>query len=89
MVADHKDKTAFILEIQYGAEARFRNELPDDRRERVLMVEVPRNLFPFLRNIVANTTRDGGFPPLLLNPINFNRLHESRRETAAEASEES
>ena len=89
VVADHKDKTAFILEIQYGAEARFRKDLPDDLRERALMVQVPRNLFPFLRNIVANTTRDGGFPPLLLNPINFRRLHESRRESAPGVSDES
>ena len=50
------------------------------RGEVTLMVEVPRYLFPFVRNIIANTTRDGGFPPLLLSPINFGKLHDSRRQ---------
>jgi preprotein translocase subunit SecB len=42
------------------------------------MVEGPRYLFPFVRNIVVNATREGGFPPLLLNPINFGKLHRNR-----------
>ena len=52
------------------------------------MVEVPRYLFPFLRNIIANLTRDGGFPPLLLSPINFGKIHDGRRAKADAAKEE-
>jgi preprotein translocase subunit SecB len=48
----------------------------------VLVVEVPRLIFPFARNIIAETTRDGGFPPLMINPIDFAEL--ARRNAAAE-----
>ena len=40
-----------------------------------LLIEAPRMLFPFARNILAETTRDGGYPPLLLNPIDFAALY--------------
>lgn len=79
VAADYKETTAFIMELQYGAEARVDETAPEDKLERALMIQVPRYLFPFLRNIVANTTRDGGFPPLLLSPINFRKIHEGRR----------
>jgi preprotein translocase subunit SecB len=46
-----------------------------------VLVEVPRLLFPFARNIIAETTRDGGFPPLMINPIDFSEL--ARRNAAA------
>jgi preprotein translocase subunit SecB len=39
-----------------------------------LLVEVPRLMFPFARNIIADATRDGGFPPLMINPIDFSEL---------------
>jgi len=84
VTADYQQKTAFIVELQYAAEALVDESVSDDRLERALMIEVPRYLFPFLRNIIANTTRDGGFPPLLLSPINFKRIHESRRQAAPE-----
>lgn len=85
VTADYKEATAFIMELQYGAEARVDADAPEDKLERALMVQVPRYLFPFLRNIVANTTRDGGFPPLLLSPINFHKIHEGRHlQTASE-----
>lgn len=90
VTADYHDTTAFIMELQYAAEARTDENAEPDRLERALMIQVPRYLFPFLRNIVANTTRDGGFPPLLLSPINFRKIHESRRAQAApEAAKES
>ena len=85
--ASYQKATAFIMELQYGAQAAVEGEVSEEDLERALMIEVPRHLFPFLRNIVAMATRDGGFPPLLLSPINFHRLHESRRRKAAEAAE--
>jgi len=49
--------------------------LPDlFRASAVVLVETPRLMFPFARNIVAETTRDGGFPPLMINPIDFSEL---------------
>ena len=49
----------------------------------IVLVETPRLMFPFARNIIAETTRDGGFPPLMINPIDFAEL--LRREQAAAA----
>ena len=49
----------------------------------MLLVECPRLLFPFARNILADVTREGGFPPVLLNPIDFVQLWQSRRQQPA------
>ena len=57
--------------------------LPENAIEPVLLVECPRILFPFARNILADVTRDGGFPPVLLQPIDFVALWQSRRQQAA------
>ncbi len=78
--ATFRETAAFIVELQYAAQAVVDETLSEDKLERALMVEVPRYLFPFLRNIIANTTRDGGFPPLLLSPINFGKIHDGRRQ---------
>ena len=56
--------------------------LPDNAIEPVLLVECPRILFPFARNILADVTRDGGFPPVLLQPIDFVALWQARRQQA-------
>jgi preprotein translocase subunit SecB len=69
----------FILELAYGAVVTAHN-MPRDMLPSVLLVETPRLMFPFARNIVADATRDGGFPPLMINPIDFSEL--LRRNTA-------
>jgi preprotein translocase subunit SecB len=69
----------FLLELVYGAVVTVRN-MPRDMLPPVLLVETPRLMFPFARNIVADATRDGGFPPLMINPIDFTEL--LRRNTA-------
>ena len=48
--------------------------VPQEMLSAVVLVETPRLMFPFARNIIANTTRDGGFPPLMINPIDFAEL---------------
>ena len=63
----------FLLELVYGAVVTVRN-VPQDMLAPVLLVETPRLMFPFARNIVADATRDGGFPPLMINPIDFAEL---------------
>ena len=52
--------------------------------EPVLLVECPRLLFPYARNILADVTRDGGFPPVLLQPIDFVALWQSNRAQAGQ-----
>lgn len=70
----------FVLELVYGAVVTVRN-VQREMLPPVLLVETPRLMFPFARNIVADATRDGGFPPLMINPIDFTDL--LRRNAAA------
>ena len=77
--ATYQQTTAFIIELQYAAQTEFDADVSEEKVERVLLVEVPRYLFPFVRSIVVNATREGGFPPLLLNPINFRKILDNRR----------
>jgi preprotein translocase subunit SecB len=68
----------FIIELTYCGVFTL-NGVPADAVEPVLLVECPRLLFPYARNILADVTRDGGFPPVLLQPIDFVALWQSRR----------
>ncbi len=70
-------RTAFIIELAYCGI--FTVNVAEDVLEAVLLVECPRLLFPFARNILADVTRDGGFPPVMLTPIDFVALWQSRR----------
>ncbi|MBC9179196.1 protein-export chaperone SecB [Pseudoroseomonas ludipueritiae] len=76
---------AFIAELVYCGI--FTLNVEPQMVEPLLLVECPRLLFPFARNILADVTRDGGFPPVLLSPIDFVALWQSRRgaQTAAAA----
>ena len=71
-------KPVFIAELAYSGVFTL-NGIPADTVEPVLLVECPRLLFPYARNILADVTRDGGFPPVLLQPIDFVALWQSRR----------
>jgi preprotein translocase subunit SecB len=73
--------TVFVAELTYAGVFTL-NGLPENAVEPVLLVECPRILFPFARNILADVTRDGGFPPVLLQPIDFVALWQSRRNQA-------
>ncbi len=71
----------FVAELSYGGIFTLTG-IPENAIEPVLLVECPRVLFPFARNILADVTRDGGFPPVLLQPIDFVALWQSRRAQA-------
>jgi preprotein translocase subunit SecB len=74
----------FLAELSYAGIFTL-NGIPDNQIEPVLVVEGPRLLFPFARNILADVTRDGGFPPDLLGPIDFLALWHARRSQATAA----
>src|ERR1700733_11875697 len=76
--------TVFVAELTYAGVFTLQG-LPDNAIEPVLLVECPRILFPFARNILSDVTRDGGFPPVLLQPIDFVALWQSRRAQAGAA----
>lgn len=87
VTAKQGETTAFIMELQYAGLVTVGEGLADGPLERTLMIEVPRYLFPFIRASIATTTREGGFPPLLLSPIDFRQLYRERR-LRAEAGED-
>lgn len=65
--------TAFVIDLKYAGLFGVRN-VPDDQLQPFFLAEAPRILFPFARRVVADAVRDGGFPPLLLEPIDFHGL---------------
>ena len=71
-------KPVFIAELAFCGVFTL-SGVPAESVEPVLLVECPRLLFPYARNILADVTRDGGFPPVLLQPIDFVALWQSRR----------
>lgn len=71
-----KDKdTFFVLELDYAGLFTL-TAVPDQERGPVLFIFCPGLLFPFARRVIADITRDGGFPPLLLDPVDFARLYQ-------------
>ena len=71
--------TLFKFELDYAGVFRIRN-IPADQVHPVVMIECPRLLFPFARQIVADAVRNGGFPPLYIDPIDFHGLYRQKIE---------
>ena len=84
--SESENSKLFILEIEYGGIFEVTG-VPEDQIHPYLMIECPRILFTYLRRIVGDVTRDGGFPPLNLEQINFLALYQNeiaRRQAEAE-----
>ena len=77
IAAKSAEGTAFQMELVYGGLFALRNN-PEDQLQAFLLAEAPRLLFPFARRIISDATIDGGFPPLLLDPIDFAGLYMQR-----------
>jgi preprotein translocase subunit SecB len=75
-----ENKPVFIVELAYGGI--FTLNVAPEHVQPMLLIECPRLLFPFARNIIADMTRDGGFPPLMIQPIDFMQLFRARAEVA-------
>ena len=69
-----KDEPMFLLELEYAGIFHIEN-IPEDQLHPYLMIECPRMIFPFLRRIVSDVTRDGGFPSLNLEMVDFLALY--------------
>ena len=74
------EATAFIVELVYAGLFRIANA-PAEALQPLLLIECPRLLFPFARRLISDTTRDGGFAPLLLDPIDFATLYRRQLES--------
>jgi preprotein translocase subunit SecB len=77
------DQVAFVQELEYAGV--FIVNVPPEHLQPVLMIECPRLLFPFARNIICDGARDGGFPPILLNYMDFASMYEEQLASHAEA----
>jgi preprotein translocase subunit SecB len=75
--------TAFQVELTYAGLFALSN-VPDQQREAFLLVEAPRLLFPFARRVLADAVRDGNFPPLMLEPIDFAALYMQQKAQMAQ-----
>ncbi|MBQ5469207.1 MAG: protein-export chaperone SecB [Acetobacter sp.] len=71
------DRIVFIAELVYAAVVTLNNP-PPEMLEPILLVEVPRLIFPYARNIISEITSNGGFPPIVIQPIDFVALWQSR-----------
>ena len=81
--AEVDGQTAFIVDLTYAGLFGLRN-IPAEHVQPFLLGEAPRLLFPFARRVLADTVRDGGFPPLLLEPIDFTQLYLQQAEAQAQ-----
>ncbi len=87
VVAARTDEgVAFAVELAYCGLFGIRN-LPEDAAHQFLFAEGPRIIFPFARRILADAVRDAGYPPLMLDPIDFHALYIQQRAAATELTE--
>lgn len=78
--AKRSKDTMFIVELSYGAVVSVDESVAETAVQHAVMVDAAHLLFPFARNIIADMTRDGGYPPLMLAPIDFNSLYEQQNQ---------
>ncbi|ADJ25062.1 Protein-export protein SecB [Hyphomicrobium sp. GJ21] len=76
--------TIYVLETVYAGVLKIES-IPEQALEPFLLISGPTMIFPFLRRLVADITREGGFPPLLLDPIDFGGLYVRRQQQLAQS----
>ena len=83
-VAKSGETTLFVCELDYCGLFQLQNA-QQAQIEPLLLIECPRLLFPFARRIIADVTREGGFPPLMIDPVDFVALYQSQKQQQANA----
>lgn len=76
-VAVRDSEPMFIAELQYGVTVML-NGVPEENHHPILLIEIPRLVFPYARQIISDLTMHGGYPPLMLNPVDFQSLYMER-----------
>lgn len=84
VTAQEGDKTVFLSEVQQAGIFQVRG-LGDQEREMVLEIACPNILLPFLREAIADLVSKGGFPQLLINPVNFEALYHQKQQAQSQA----
>lgn len=80
---ENEEQTMFIVELVYAGLFQFAN-VTQETIEPMLLIECPRILFPFARQILADATQNGGYPPMMLDPMDFAALYFSQRQGQAQ-----
>jgi preprotein translocase subunit SecB len=81
--SERDGQAQFVIELVYSGLFGFAN-IPEDAIEPLLLAECPRLLFPFARQLIATNSQAGGYPPLMLDPMDFGALYASQRAGAPE-----
>lgn len=81
-----EDKPMFIIDITYGALVTIDKQVSEENLETILLVHVPFLMFPYLRYIISDLTKNGGYPPLLIEPIDFANLYLQKKQQQQKAS---
>ncbi len=76
--AKNENKALFLLEVAYAGIFRLTNVTDVATQQMILLIQAPHMLFPFVRRIVSDVVRDGGMPPLMIEPIDFMALYQAR-----------
>jgi len=76
--AKSEGRPLFLLEVAYAGAFRLTNVPDTGTQQMILLIQAPHMLFPFVRRIVADVVRDGGMPPLMIEPIDFMALYQAR-----------
>jgi preprotein translocase subunit SecB len=87
--AKSEEKTVFLLELAYAGLLQVTGAAPDEFIQQVMLIDAPSLLFPFARRIVADVIRDGGMPPLMIEPIDFASLYRAKMAAATGAPQQS
>jgi preprotein translocase subunit SecB len=85
--ATNEGKALFLLEVAYAGVFKLTNVTDPGTQQMILLIQAPHMLFPFLRRIVSDVVRDGGMPPLMIEPIDFMALYQARVAQGAGASQ--
>ena len=82
--ADREKNVLFNVELVYGGVFRVRN-IPEAELAPLLLVECPRLIFPFARQVLATITQQGGFPPLMMEPVDFSSIYKQNLKALQDA----
>lgn len=85
--ATRGENVVFIAELMYAGLFSITG-IPDEHLQPLMMIEAPRHLFPFARRVMADMTRDGGFPPLAIDYMDFEKIYRQRLAQSAQAQQE-
>ncbi|MFC1659557.1 protein-export chaperone SecB [Pseudomonadota bacterium] len=78
-ILEKENEKIFIIECVYAGIFELQNEKDKSKLEKTLLIDCPAIIFPFARRIIADVTKDGGFPPLMIDPIDFELLYKNRK----------